>query len=135
MLYSSDLELPPFFDDLKKSIPFKDDSVEIIMLAIKSAYQIAKVEKKDFLLPIASKNKLVMYVVPSNHKSEVLGYEMGVQPIPFVRDIEIMMKISEFSKEYNLHICPKVSQVFCSSMMTEDLIPEIIFGTPKGEAH
>ena len=137
MLYLSNLKFPKFFDDLEKSIPFKKDSIDIIMMAAKSAYQYALMEKKDLVIPIANSNALVMYVVPINteeEEKEVLGYEISVQNIPFVRDIEIMMKLSTFAEEYNLYVCPKLSQVFCSSVMSEELIPEIIFGAASSEA-
>ena len=132
MLYLSNLKFHSFFGDLEVSIPFSKESTELIMMAAKSAYQYATLEDKSLVVPIASKSKLVMYVVPVNTEEEVLGYEVAVANIPIVRDLEIMNMLSSFSLEHNLYVCPKLSQVFCSSIMSEDMIPEIIFGsTPK----
>ena len=134
MLYFADLELPQFFVDLEKSLPFSSDSNDTIMIAIKSAYQMSLHKGQDFLMPIGAKDNLTMYVIQKNN-SEVLGYQMPVEPIPILRDFQIMSCIQTFSREYNLYYCSKVSEIFCSSLMSEEMIPEIVFGRNNGEAH
>ena len=120
---------------LYKSLPYSDDTKDIIKMCVSNAYNTAKAQGMFFLIPHSEDETLTLYLIDTN-TGEYTSTEHKIPTEKVVRDIFIMMIIDNFfieNFEKNIGASAKACELMCSTVLEEDKIFEYIFGKPFNE--
>ena len=125
------------FKSMVKESGFPEQLAGLLDWRLKcSVYQAFK-EKKSFLLSMVDGDNLAMIVVPTvNISDEILGYKTPLETKGGLKDIEVMFIVSCFLGDNpTVTACPIVSEILCSSSMSDEIALNRLIGTPIPEVH
>tara|TARA_A100000172_G_C3028918_1_gene105907 strand:+ start:657 stop:1067 length:411 start_codon:yes stop_codon:yes gene_type:complete len=122
-------------DELYSSLPYTQDTKDVVKMCVNDAYNLAKSANMFFLIPHAKGEDLTLYCIDT----QTGEYTTSKQKIPqekIMRDIFIMMIIDNYCQENyekNISVHSKTCELLCSTVIDEDKIFEYIFGKPLNE--
>ena len=120
---------------LYKSLPYSQDTKEIVKMCVTDAYNIAKSSNMFFLIPHAQGETLTIYLIDTS-TGEYTTSEHKIPQEQIIRDLFIMMILDNYCLENydkKISLSSKACELMCSTVIQEDKIFEYVFGKPFNE--
>ena len=122
-------------DELYSSLPYSQDTKDVVKMCVTDAYNLAKSANMFFLVPYAKEDILTLYCIDTQ-TGEFVSSTQTIPQEKIIRDIFIMMVIDNYCRENyqkDISVHPKTCELLCSTVIKEDKIFEYIFGKPLNE--